>query len=64
MFAEKKKKRKGDGEATHEDSTNVELFCLLCGKRWMLNKEKNVLAQWLAKLESARNGKFVTSSST
>jgi hypothetical protein len=26
---------------------HVELFCILCGKRWMINKETNALGRWL-----------------
>lgn len=30
---------------------HVELFCILCGKRWMVNKDTNALGRWLEKLE-------------
>jgi hypothetical protein len=26
---------------------HIELFCILCGKRWMINKELNAFAKWL-----------------
>jgi len=26
---------------------HMELFCVMCGKRWMINKETNVLGKWL-----------------
>lgn len=26
---------------------HIELFCIACGKRWMLNKETNALGRWL-----------------
>ena len=26
---------------------HIELFCILCGKRWMINKELNSFAKWL-----------------
>ena len=25
----------------------MELFCIRCGKRWMLDKERNALGRWL-----------------
>lgn len=63
MYVGAKKKKKGDTQASHEEATNVELFCVMCGKRWMLNKEKNVVAKWLSELEKVRNGAFATSTS-
>jgi len=30
---------------------HVELFCILCGKRWMVNKDTNALGRWLENLE-------------
>lgn len=32
---------------------HVELFCIGCGKRWMLDKEKSGFAAWLLKVEAA-----------
>lgn len=32
---------------------HVELFCIICGKRWMLDKEKNGFAAWLLQVETA-----------
>lgn len=26
---------------------HMELFCVMCGKRWMLNKESNKFGKWL-----------------
>jgi len=26
---------------------HMELFCILCGKRWMINKDTNALGRWL-----------------
>ena len=54
MFAGSKKKAKGDGNEAHEESTNVELACIMCGKRWMINREKSVLGRWLHRLEKER----------
>ena len=28
---------------------HMELFCLLCGRRWMINKDSNAFGQWLEK---------------
>ena len=30
---------------------HIELFCIACGKRWMLNKETNALGRWLDRQE-------------
>ena len=30
---------------------HIELFCIMCGKRWMLNKDTNGLGRWLEKRE-------------
>lgn len=30
---------------------HVELFCIMCGKRWMINKDTSALGRWLEKLE-------------
>jgi len=30
---------------------HVELFCLLCGKRWMINKDRSPLGRWLEQKE-------------
>lgn len=35
------------------EKKHLELFCMLCGKRWMLDKEKNVFASWLLKAEQS-----------
>ena len=29
----------------------VELFCLMCGKRWIIKKDGNVFAEWLINQE-------------
>lgn len=36
---------------------HIELFCIMCGKRWMINKETNAFAKWLEKrdTEHAKN---------
>jgi len=30
---------------------HVELFCILCGKRWMINKDTSALGRWLEQVE-------------
>jgi hypothetical protein len=30
---------------------HVELFCILCGKRWMINKDTSALGRWLEQIE-------------
>lgn len=30
---------------------HVELFCIMCGKRWMINKDTSPLGRWLEKNE-------------
>lgn len=32
---------------------HVELFCIMCGKRWMVNKDRSALGQWLEQKEYA-----------
>lgn len=36
---------------------HMELFCIMCGKRWMINKETSSFGRWLDQKESA-NQKF------
>lgn len=31
---------------------HVELFCIMCGKRWMINKDTSPLGRWLEQLEN------------
>ena len=30
---------------------HMELFCIMCGKRWMINKETSVFGKWLDEKE-------------
>lgn len=55
MFTGAKKKKAKSNDAIN-DSNTVELACIMCGKRWILNKDKNRLASWLATQEKERNG--------
>jgi hypothetical protein len=41
---------------------HMELFCVMCGKRWMINKETNKLAKWLEKMEEKYAKLFFISS--
>jgi hypothetical protein len=41
---------------------HMELFCVMCGKRWMINKETNALAKWLDQKESLHAKSFSISS--
>ncbi len=34
------------------EKSHIELFCILCGKRWMLDKEKSRFAAVLLKQET------------
>lgn len=42
------------------EKMHVELACIMCGKRWMLNKEKNSLARRLFRQEQARENAIVS----
>lgn len=57
MFQGSKKK------SQNQEGNHLELFCIMCGKRWMLDKTKNKLAAWLATQEKALSGAYGTSSS-
>ena len=41
---------------------HMELFCLMCGKRWMVNKETSAFAKWLDKKEGQQKKSFGISS--
>jgi hypothetical protein len=41
---------------------HMELFCILCGKRWQLNKETNRFARWLENTEDRFKKDFSISS--
>ena len=30
---------------------HMELFCIMCGKRWMVNKETSAFGRWLEKID-------------
>lgn len=35
----------------------VELFCLMCGKRWIIKKDEGALGQWLSEKERSLSKK-------
>jgi hypothetical protein len=41
---------------------HIELFCIMCGKRWMLNKDTNRLGRWLEQKDQEHARNFSTSS--
>jgi hypothetical protein len=40
----------------------MELFCIMCGKRWMMNKNTNKLGKWLEKIEEDQLKRYGISS--
>ena len=40
--------------------SHIELFCIMCGKRWMMNKNTNKLGKWLETLEENHSKRFAT----
>ena len=41
---------------------HMELFCIMCGKRWMVNKETSALGKWLERKEMLYGKDFSISS--
>lgn len=41
---------------------HVELFCMMCGKRWMINKDTSALGKWLEKSEKTKEKDLAISS--
>lgn len=39
----------------------VELFCMMCGKRWIIKKDGNLLGRWLEETEKVLNKEFCIS---
>jgi hypothetical protein len=39
-------------DRVYSQNLRIELYCIMCGKRWMINKEANRFALWLAKQEA------------
>ena len=41
---------------------HIELFCIMCGRRWMLNKDTNKLGRWLEQRdEQHRKNSYISS---
>ena len=41
---------------------HMELFCIMCGKRWMCNKETSAFGKWLESKETANQKAYGISS--
>jgi hypothetical protein len=41
---------------------HVELFCILCGRRWMINKDTSAFGRWLEKKDKEFAKNFSISS--
>ena len=41
---------------------HIELYCLGCGKRWMVNKETSTFGKWLDKKEEQQKKNYGISS--
>lgn len=41
---------------------HVELFCMMCGKRWMINKDTSALGKWLEQSEKTKEKELAISS--
>jgi hypothetical protein len=41
---------------------HVELFCILCGRRWMINKDTSAFGRWLEKKDNEHAKNYSTSS--
>ena len=41
---------------------HMELFCVMCGKRWMINKDTSKRGKWLEQLEKTKEKSLAISS--
>ena len=41
---------------------HIELYCVMCGKRWIINRESSKLGKWLDQKESEYKKDFSISS--
>jgi len=41
---------------------HMEMFCVMCGKRWMINKETSAFGKWLDQLENLNQKNYGISS--
>ena len=39
-------------DRAYSQNLRIELFCIMCGKRWIVNKELNRLGAWVEKQEA------------
>ena len=39
-------------DRVYSQNLRVEFFCIMCGKRWMVKKDLNRFATWVAKQEA------------
>ena len=37
---------------------HIELYCLMCGRRWMINKETSAFGRWLDQKEKEHKRSF------
>lgn len=40
----------------------MEMFCVMCGKRWMINKETSAFGKWLDQIENLNQKNYGISS--
>ncbi|AXG66169.1 hypothetical protein SEA_ANNADREAMY_48 [Streptomyces phage Annadreamy] len=48
-------------DRVYSEKKHVELFCIGCGKRWMLDKTKSRFAAWLWKKEQSHANAAIAS---
>ena len=41
---------------------HIEFYCLMCGKRWMINKESSAFGKWINKKEEQNKKTYGISS--
>jgi hypothetical protein len=41
---------------------HIEVYCLMCGKRWMINKESSAFGKWINKKEEQHKKTYGISS--
>jgi hypothetical protein len=41
---------------------HMEMFCVMCGKRWMINKETSAFGKWLDQVENLNQKNYGISS--
>lgn len=38
-------------DRVYSQHLRIEMFCIMCGRRWMIKKDTSKFAQWIAKQE-------------